>query len=395
MNSLGKRQIFALLLSLFFIWGFITSLNDVLIPYLKALFKLNYTEAMLVQFCFFGAYFLMSIPAARLIQRLGYSRGIAAALSTMAVGCMLFIPASMLHSYAVFLVALFVLASGIAVLQVAANPFVIAVGPAATAASRLNLAQGVNSLAHTLAPLIGSALLLSATVGASAVRLPYLALAVGLLLIALVFFIKAPALTVNQNQDIDGGYESNGKWALAAATAIFFYVGIEVSLGGFIVSFLSDESVLGLPAADAGQYVSYYWGAAMVGRFIGYALLKRAAPRAVLAGAAAIAALLILVVMLAPGAMAAAALLAIGLFNSVMFPTIFSMATGPLAKGREKVAGLLITAIVGGAVVPVVQGAVADAFSLHHSFAVGLFCYAVVVGYAFWAVPCRRLVKLH
>ncbi len=376
-----------LLVMLFFMWGFITSLNDILIPHLKALFELNYTQAMLVQFCFFGSYFVMSIPASRIIERVGYSKGIVTGLVVMGIGCFLFYPASILVSYPVFLFALFVLASGITVLQVAANPFVASVGDPETASSRLNLSQGFNSLAHTIAPVFGTFLILSETSSnakAEAVQLPYMGLALALFLLAALFaFVKLPAI---EHESTDGSEGRSSIWQhrhlVLGVVAIFLYVGIEVSIGGFLVNFFGEVDIAGMPEEVAGNYVSYYWGGAMVGRFIGSALLQKIKAEKLLALSATGALTLVTVTLLTSGAFAMWAILLVGLFNSVMFPNIFTLSIKGLGHHTSRGSGLLVMAIVGGAIVPLLQGVMADQLSVQLSFSIGIICYGYVLFYA-------------
>lgn len=309
------------LTTLFFMWGFITCLNDILIPHLKAVFSLNYAQAMLIQFCFFGAYFLVSVPAGVLVKRLGYQKGIVVGLLTAALGCGLFYPAAVSATYGVFLGALFVLASGITVLQVAANPYVTALGPVQTASSRLTLTQAFNSLGTTIAPAFGSVLILSVAVGASAeaeadaVKLPYLLLCGMLIVLAVVFaLLKLPHI-----HDQEDEVAATGQSALAhrhlvlGAIGIFVYVGGEVAIGSFLVNFLGESHVAGMAEADAAHYIAFYWGGAMVGRFIGAAVMQKVDAGKVLGFNATMAALLVLVAMNSSGALAMWAILAVGL----------------------------------------------------------------------------------
>ncbi|MEQ9186627.1 MAG: sugar MFS transporter [Cryomorphaceae bacterium] len=383
------RSAFILLIMLFFMWGFITSLNDILIPHLKAVFDLNYTQAMLVQFCFFGSYFIMSVPAGRIIEKLGYSSGIVIGLVVMGLGCLLFYPASVLVYYPLFLLALFIMASGITVLQVAANPFVAAVGPPETASSRLNLSQGFNSLAHTIAPAFGTFLILTdksedLAVRAQAVQLPYIGLAIALFLIAGLFaWVKLPKIhhSANDKDAVNRTIWQHRNLSFGVL-AIFLYVGIEVSIGGFLVNFFGESHIAGLPEEIAGHYVSYYWGGAMVGRFIGSAVLQRMKTERLLAISALGALALVAVTLFTSGSIAMVAILGVGLFNSVMFPNIFTLAIKGLGKYTSRASGLLVMAIVGGAIVPVIQGLLADSLGVQASFAIGLLCYGYVLFYA-------------
>lgn len=385
------RSAFLLLIMLFFMWGFITSLNDILIPHLKSVFELNYTEAMLIQFCFFGSYFIMSVPASRIIERVGYSKGIVIGLAVMGMGCILFYPASIVVYYPLFLLALFILASGITMLQVAANPFVAAVGDPETASSRLNLSQGFNSLAHTLAPIFGTYLILAdhqelSTSPAEAVQFPYMLLAVTLILLAVLFsFAKLPTISYGDQQSTD---HVKGIWQYRHLTlgviAIFLYVGIEVSIGGFLVNFFGESHIAGMKEEVAGNYVSYYWGGAMVGRFIGSALLQKMKAAILLAISSLGAIVLVLVTVLATGTVAMWSVILIGLFNSVMFPNIFTLSIKGLGKYTSRGSGLLVMAIVGGAIIPLLQGLLADNFGVQFSFIIGIFCYGYVLYYALY-----------
>lgn len=396
-----------ILTSLFFIWGFITCLNDILIPHLKAVFTLNYAEAMLIQFCFFTAYFVVSIPSGYLVEKIDYKGGIIAGLAVAGIGCLLFYPAASLHSYPLFLAAFFVLASGITLLQVASNPYVTILGDPETASSRLTMTQAFNSLGTTIAPYFGALFILAAavktadeinllnadelsayqTAQAAAVQEPYLLLAAVLFFIAVVFaLIKLPNIEA-ANVQISGG-EDNGldsAWnyehLVLGAIGIFVYVGGEVSIGSFLINFMGEPSIAGLAEQDAGKYVSFYWGGAMVGRFIGAAVMQKVQPAKVLAFNAVIAALLVLMAMLGSGHLAMWTILAVGLFNSIMFPTIFSLAVSGLGKHTGQGSGILCAAIVGGAVVPVVQGLFADRIGIQQAFFIPVLCYCYIVYY--------------
>jgi MFS transporter, FHS family, L-fucose permease len=384
---------------LFFMWGFITSLNDILIPHLKAVFDLSYAQAMLIQFCFFGSYFVMSIPAGRIIEKFGYSRGIVIGLSVMGLGCLLFYPASALLFYPLFLFALFVLASGITILQVAANPFVSALGKPETASSRLNLSQGFNSLAHTVAPLLGTLLILNdqsptALQQAQAVQLPYLGLATSLFVLALFFaFAKLPEMSnLRIKQDEKGESIWKHRQLAFGVVAIFLYVGAEVSIGGFLVNFFGEESIAKIPAAQAGNYVSLYWGGAMVGRFLGSALLQRMRSETLLMYSSLGALVLVLLTIGTSGQFAMWTVLSIGLFNSVMFPNIFTLSIQGLEKYTSRGSGLLIMAIVGGAIIPLFQGLLADKTGVQLSFIITLPCYGYVLYYALHGHKPKRIL---
>lgn len=371
---------------LFFLWGFLTALNDILIPHLKGEFDLNYTQAMLVQFCFFGAYFIVSPFAGRLVQKIGYRFGVVTGLLVMAVGCALFYPAAASGKYSMFLAALFVLAGGITVLQVSANPYVAVLGPPRTAASRLNLSQAINSLGHTIAPIFGASLILAGAVGAAAVQVPYLLLAGVLLLIAVVFyFLKLP--TIAEVEDPDAARSTSDtvwrhKPLVFGVIAIFLYVGAEVSIGGFLVNYLTMPEIGGINEEAAGRMVSYYWGAAMIGRFVGAAAMRYIQPTTMLAVNGLFAIALICLTMMTQGQLAVWSVLAVGFCNSVMFPTVFTLAIRDLGPLTGQGSGLLCQAIVGGALLPMVQGATADLIGVQLSFIIPAVCYIYIIWYA-------------
>ncbi len=406
-----KNYTFALsiLTTLFFMWGFITCLNDILIPHLKAVFTLNYTQVMLIQFSFFTAYALVSLPAGMLVEKIGYKNGIVIGLITAGIGSLLFYPAAGYQSFEMFLFALFVLASGITLLQVAANPYVAILGKPETASSRLNLTQAFNSLGTTIAPLFGSLLILSLAVKtaeelklmttdklaayklaeASAVQIPYLGLAAALFIIAAIFaVIKLPIVeAAAQSSDVNVVETDNKKSAweykhlVLGALAIFVYVGGEVSIGSFLVSYLGQDFVAGLKEVDAGKFVSFYWGGAMVGRFVGSAVQRKIKPNVVLTFNALAAAVLVIVSMLSFGQLAMWSILAVGLFNSIMFPTIFTLAIDGLGKHTGQASGILCTAIVGGALIPLLQGYFADTIGIHYAFFIPVLCYMYIAYY--------------
>jgi FHS family L-fucose permease-like MFS transporter len=402
MNANGSQSpsylpALVVLTSLFFMWGFITSLNDILIPHLKAIFTLSYVQAMLIQFSFFGAYFVMSVPSGYLVERLGYRRGIIIGLSTAGIACLGFYPAAALQSYPLFLAALFVLASGITLLQVAANPYVTVLGPPATAASRLNLTQAFNSLGTTVGPLLGSMFILTVATTAGApvdtareietVQGPYLILAALLFAIAVVFsqfklpVVKGTDATTARADDHDVPSVWKHSHLVLGAIAIFMYVGAEVSIGSFLVNFMAQPDVGGLTEQVAGRYLALYWGGAMVGRFIGSLVMRWVKPAHVLAFNATCAIVLLLVAMTMAGKVAMWAVLGIGLFNSIMFPTIFTLGVARLGRHTGEGSGVLCMAIVGGALVPVLQGYFADTIGLLPSFFVPAICYAYIVFY--------------
>lgn len=401
-SQLGSLTV---LTSLFFIWGFITCLNDILIPHLKAVFELNYTQAMLVQLCFFTAYFLVSIPSGFLIEKIGYKLGIVCGLLIAGTGCALFYPAAASHQYPLFLSALFVLASGITLLQVAANPYVTILGRPETASSRLTLTQAFNSLGTTIAPFLGSIWILSAPVKSAAelkmlnpealtvyqsleaasVQTPYMTLAAIFGLLSLVFLvIKLPQPLVN-SQVAKSDQHANSAWRYIhlklGVLGIFLYVGAEVAIGSFMVSFLSKPDIAGLTVEDAGQLVSLYWGGAMLGRFLGAWLMQYFRSGLVLAVHAFMACVLVLIASQSSGEIAKWSLLSVGLCNSIMFPTIFSMALTHLGQHSGEGSGFLCSAIVGGAILPVIQGLLADFWDLQTALLLPALCYAYIVFY--------------
>jgi FHS family L-fucose permease-like MFS transporter len=388
---------------LFFMWGLLTSLNDVLIPHLKAVYTLTYVQAMLVQFCFFGAYFIVSLPAGMLIKKIGYQNGAVAGLTIAAAGCALFYPAAT-SGYTLFLIAFFVLAGGITILQVAANPYVAVLGDPRTASSRLTLTQAFNSLGTTVAPFLGGMLILAGGVlsssdlakfsadqlaaynaaQATAVQGPYLALAAALLLLAILFALaRLPKIA---DAEAAPG-EAQGTFAdvlkhrhlALGAVAIFLYVGGEVSIGSFLINFLGEPHVAGLTAAEASHYVGYYWMGAMIGRFIGFVVMQKVSPGKALAFNAAAVIVLVLTAIFSQGDVAKWSIVAVGLFNSIMFPTIFSMALNKLGPLTGQGSGVLCMAIVGGALVPFAQGLLADHLSLQVSFFVPAACYLFIL----------------
>jgi len=381
------------LTSLFFMWGFITSLNDILIPHLKGIFELSYSQAMLVQFCFFGAYFVVSLPAGVLVKRAGFQKGIVTGLLIAAMGCLLFYPAASQHSYSIFLFALFVLASGITILQVAANPFVSILGDTNTASSRLTLTQAFNSLGTTIAPFFGAFLILdetidamSAATSAESVQMPYVFLAAMLLVLSAIFaWLKLPNGANIQQQNVEKSITKGSAWhyrhLVFGAVGIFVYVGAEVSIGSFLVSFLAEPSIAGLEVSHAAKYVAYYWGGAMVGRFIGAAVMQKIPAGKVLAFNAVVASILILITILSSSTLAMVAILLVGLCNSIMFPTIFSLAINGLGEYTSQGSGILCLAIVGGALIPLLQGMLADTIGIQSAFFLPILCYLFIAYY--------------
>lgn len=384
------------LTTLFFMMGFITCMNDILIPHLKDIFDLTYVQAMLIQFCFFTAYAIMSIPMGYLVGKIGYKNGVISGFVLTAIGCLLFYPAAGSHSYATFLGALFILASGVTLLQVAGNPYVTLLSKPGKESATLTLVQAFNSLGTTIAPQIGAFLILadatqtvSKAEQISSVQIPYLGLA-GLLIILAVFVKMIRLPDARKIAEEESEHNHDGKhsvWQYChlvfGAAGIFCYVGAEVSIGSLLVSVLG--YLKGFDHASAAKYLSFYWGGAMVGRFLGSAIMAKIAPNRYLAFNATAAVALLGVAMLAGKAsadIAMWALLAIGFFNSIMFPTIFSLATKGLGRFTSSASGVLCTAIVGGAIVPVVQGWAADTYGLMISFVVSAICYIYIVFFA-------------
>lgn len=406
-RNLSQGAAIAVVSLIFLTWGGLTSLNDVLIPHLKAVFQMNYAQSMLIQSTFFGAYFLMSLPSGAAVSRWGYKTSIIVGLLVAAAGAVLFFPAARLPSYPLFLGALFVLASGITLLQVAANPYISLLGNPATAHSRLTLAQALNSFGTTAFPwLIGPLILTGAVLGADeiaamsvaeqaayraaearSVELPYLALAGGLLLLAtFVMTMRLPSLrpdgasqrVADPHRYGDVLKHNHLRWGVLA---IFLYVGAEVSIGSFLINYMAEPAIGGLSEASASRYLAWYWGGAMVGRFIGAALLTSIDARRLLAVFAVVASLLLIATMAFTGLLSMWSVLAIGLFNSIMFPTIFTIAIERLGPMTGKASSLLVMAIVGGAVVPWLQGKLADQIGIQLSFLIPLLCYAYIVWY--------------
>jgi len=398
----------AFVFALFFAFGGITSLNDVLTPKLKDLFTLSYHEAMLVQSAFFAAYFIVSIPAAALVRHWGYMRSAAIGLAAMTLGCVLFVPASSSGLFGLFLVAFFVLAAGITTVQVVANPLISMLGPPASASSRLTFAQAFNSLGTTIFPYVGSVLILGslATVGArnlsgaalAAYRVAdarvivhtYLGIAIALSALAAIVWlgrkslVEAPAPPTPILRAFN--LLTRKRFAFGAAS-IFLYVGAEVAIGSLVVNYLMQPSVFGGAAVEAGEHLPVYWGGAMAGRFIGAYVLRLFSPGKVLACAAAAAIALILLSANSTGGLSGWALLSIGLFNSIMFPTIFALASEGLGARAAEGSGVICMAIVGGAVVPLAAGKAADLWGLKEALAVPALCY---VGIFIFALFARR-----
>lgn len=402
--------------TLFFIWGFATVLNDILIPHLQNVFSLNNFQAMLVQFAFFSSYFVFAVPWGKVVDRIGYRNTMVTGLVVAAVGCLMFIPAAMVLSYGFFLAALVVLACGITALQVAANPYVTALGSARTSSSRLNLAQAFNSLGTAVAPKVGAVLIFTAAAvpavtvlngeaqrtvqlaQASSVKLPYALLAGILLLLAALIRFALPAPASMNTADIRmTGETQHGvsilkdRRVLLATIGIFVYVGGAVAIGSFLVKYLNLPHILNVSEKVAGGLVSIYWTCAMVGRFVGAWILRKVSPEKLLAICASVAALLVLTSTTTTGRLAAGTILAVGLFNSIMFPSIFAIGVEGMGKRTSDASSMMIMAIVGGAIIPALQGRVADSIGIQHALMIPLACYVYIVAFGIWGVRHRRL----
>lgn len=408
--ALAQRELRIFVFALFFMFGGITSLDDILIPKLKQLFTLSYGEVMLIQSAFFAAYFLISLPAAGITHRLGYMRTAVVGLLLMTTGCLLFVPAADSVAFSWFLLALFVLAAGITVVQVVANPLISMLGAPLTAHSRLTFAQAFNSLGTTIFPYVGSLLILSAinesdvaklgsvtlaaqrTHEASVIARTYVGLAAALLVVAGLVWLHRNRL-VERPTD-------RGSWRLLllprfafGALCIFLYVGAEVAIGSVIVNYLTQNSVMALSALSAGQHVPLYWGGAMLGRFIGSYLLRVLSPGVVLASASAAVLGLLLISANTVGVLSGYSLLGIGLFNSIMFPTIFTLACEGLGARAAGGSGIICMAIVGGAIVPLATGYAADLIGLKQALLIPALCYAGILTFGIYAR--RPALSLH
>lgn len=407
----GYTGAMAMVTTLFFMWGFITCLNDILIPHLKSIFDLGYAQAMLVQFAFFSGYFLFALPSGKIIEKIGYKRSMVAGLLTIALGAILFLPAASLASFPFFLTALMIVAAGITLLQVSANPYVSVLGPPQTASSRLNLTQAFNSLGTTVAPYFGSLLILSNTTlaaaevrklapaalqayrmqEASTVKFPYLLITLALIVLAVIIsFYKLPIISNVETTD-DLYYPTSrtarSVWSqrhlVLGVIGIFLYVGAEVSIGSFLVNYFAQPDIGGMTEKMAALYVPYYWGGAMVGRFIGSAALQKLNAGMLLGIAALVACLLVILSMLSFGSLAIWSIILVGFFNSIMFPSIFTLGIAELGPLTSKGSSLLVMAIVGGAIIPLVQGIMADKIGIHHAFLLPVLCYLYIAFYGF------------
>jgi FHS family L-fucose permease-like MFS transporter len=400
----------AMVTTLFFMWGFLTALNDILVPHLKSIFDLNYARVMFINLAFFGSYFVFAIPSGKIIEAIGYKKTMVVGLLVMAVGALLFVPAANVPSFELFLGALIVLAAGVTALQVAANPYVTVLGPARTASSRLNLTQAFNSLGTTVAPYIGGLLILgvapksesqlkqlsaSALLAyrqheASSVKMPYIAIALALVALALaIAMFNLPKIEATREfrpmGEADEAADSLWKHRplVLGALGIFVYVGAEVAIGSFLINYFTQPEIGNLTVQAAASLVSAYWFCAMVGRFIGSAVLQKLPARLVLGTVAVVAFVLVVTSMLSTGWMAMGTIICVGLFNSVMFPNIFSLGVEGLGPLTGKGSGLLVMAIVGGAVIPVTEGVLADHIGIHHAFILPALCYIYIAYYGF------------
>ena len=420
------RSSFILLTILFFLWGFITVLVDSLIPRLRELFTLSYFQAGMVQFAFFGAYFILSIPASFILSKIGYKKGIILGLLTMALGCLLFYPAASYRFFGIFMLAYFILAGGMTILQVAANPYVAVLGSEEGASSRLNLSQAFNSLGTAIAPAIGALFILSDKIKseteietlsktaketylaneASAVQTPFLGLALFIVLIAVIFlFAKLPKLI---SETSSGSYAEafKQKNLMLGVVGILFYVGAEVAIGSYLVNYFLDMNMVEIikennfmssiaeailnseltsndQKAIVGVFVTFYWSGAMIGRFVGSYLTKIIKPGKVLGLFASIAIILILISMSTTGLISMWSILAVGLFNSIMFPTIFTLAINGIGELKPKASGLLCTAIVGGAIIPPLYGYFTDIIGFKSALFFVVICYTYVLWYGY------------
>jgi MFS transporter, FHS family, L-fucose permease len=410
---------------LFFMVGFLTCLNDIIIPHLKSIFELNYMQAMLVQFAFFSSYFVFSYPGGRSVDWLGYKKTMVLGLLTMAIGAAGFIPASYVASFPLFLGALILLAAGMTTVQVAANPYVTLIGPSRTASSRLNLAQAFNSVGTFIAPFFGGLLILGATriapaqlhsmtavaqqayrqAQASSVRLPYAGMALLLVLLATALGLLRLGPSSGRAQPVHHSRTGviteitrqeiwHHPWLLCGALGIFTYVGAEVTIGSLLVNYMGLPQVAGLREQTAANYLTFYWGGAMIGRFIGSAVLQHVKTGLVLCIAAVGASVLVLTSILSSGRLSMDAMLAVGLCNSIMFPSIFALGIQDLGPLTSKGSSLMIASIVGGALIPLGTGRLADHIGLQPSLIVPVICYLYIALLGAAAIRRRVLVQV-
>ena len=426
-NNKSYKSAFIFLTTLFFLWGFITVLVDSLVPRLKDVFEMSYAKTVLVQFAFFLAFFVFSLPAGFILSKIGYKKGIVLGLLTMALGCLLFYPAASYRAFPVFLIGYFTLAGGITILQVAANPYVALLGSEEGASSRLNLSQAFNSLGTTIAPVVGALFLLSDSVKSSeeisllneiektdyyiaeaaTVQTPFLLIAFSIAILASIFaFIKLPQV---MQESPKGGYITllKNKVLLMGALGIFVYVGAEVAIGSFLVNYFSDMNLAAIitesemmmqiantiastfnktfsgsdPKSLLGIFVIFYWGGAMIGRFVGAYLTTIMKPGKVLGIFALLAISMILISINTTGLLSMWSILAVGLFNSIMFPTIFTLSLEGLGDLKAQASGLLCMAIVGGAIIPFLFGNLIDGFGFKTAFILTILCYGYILFY--------------
>ena len=387
---------------LFFSCGFLATLNDILISQLKLIFNLNYARVMLVQFSFFSSFLVFSFPSGKLVEVAGYQRTLSWGLFTMSTGALLFIPAAMVPSFLLFMAALLVLAGGVTALQVSGNSYVSVLGPAKTASSRLNLTQAFNSLGSTIAPYIGGLLLLkSASMPAASraqqaahLRAPYVGIALILFLLGcFLTWYKMPTVQYGHgNRGTDGTWRSAWRirHLMLAAVGIFLYCGAEIGIGGFLVNYIIEHDIGDMTAKAASRYVSLYWGGSMVGRFVGSAILRRIRPGVLLGINAAGALSLVVISIVSHGHVAMWSILLVGVFNSIMFPTLFTLGIAELGSLTAKGSGILMASAVGAAILPVLQGMVADALGVHLSFLVPAIAYVYVAYYGFRGCETKR-----
>jgi FHS family L-fucose permease-like MFS transporter len=391
----------SLMISLFFMFGFITVLNDILIPHLKGLFDLKQWQAMLVQTCFFIAYFVMSVPAGMIIEKIGYKKGVMLALAVVGVGLLLFVPASNLQLYGFFLFALFVVGSGITILQVAANPYISALGSPEKAGSRLTLAGGFNSLATAIGPVVGGWLIFvdenaSAIEKAESVQLPYVGLAIFAALLAVfIGMSKLPKLSTEKEE---GEIIEGSAWEYAhlifGAVGIFFYVGAEVAIGSILIDYLGQEEMGAMSHMDAAKFVSLYWTGAMIGRFVGAAALQKIQMNKALTFVCILALMLVVGGMVTTGAVSAWSLVAVGLVNSIMWPCIFPLSLKKLGKHTSQGSGILVSMVVGGALIPPLQGWIAESVGYQLSFGLVLISYAYILWFALKGFKIGKISSL-
>ncbi len=411
-SAANNTSAMALVTTLFFMWGFITCLNDILIPHLRSIFDLNYAEGTLVQFVFFSGYVIFAFPSGKLVEWIGYKRTMITGLLVMAAGSILFLPAANILSFPLFLGALIILAAGITALQVSANPYVSVLGPPQTSSSRLNLTQAFNSLGTTVAPYFGGFLILSAAASktidqlkqmtapaveayklqqASSVKLPYILLTIALILVAVgIGVFKLPVISGVEDEaaknELHSGHAGSiwkQRHLILGVIGIFVYVGAEVAIGSFLVNYFTLPNIGNLTQQTAAFFVSFYWGGMMVGRFIGSAILRKLPTGAVVGTAGIIAFLLVCISILSTGHLAMWSILLVGLFNSIMFPSIFTLGIAQLGPLTSEGSGLLIAAIVGGAVIPLLEGVLADHIGIHFAFIIPAVCYLYVIFYGF------------